>query len=282
MSDLFIPAFDSRKSTVKNYIIKILGAIWPMNPKGVYSIIKKRYAKKCTYQAVFKALGELKEEGIILKAKEGYQINLDWIKKLQAYTDTVETNYYAKERVLSLEGVQEIKGDEDLQILTFNNYFDAEKYLYYFIKHTILNMKNQSIHFRQIQHEWRPLFYLRTEYNYLKKLKDKNHKFFLLFNNSTPLDIYLKKLYENLGVKIKIKEESSTSFETQVIGDFIIQTFLPKEIEQQLNKFFKNTKNVSSIKVKGLIEDVFLKQSKIKVVITKDKDLAKKLISKYY
>ena len=136
--NLYIPTFNIKDSSVKDCIISILGNNWPLNVKKIHNLIKKNFAKNCTYQAVYKSLNELAKENILIKTKEGYHINLDWIKKLQAYTDTIETNYYTKERIISLEGVQEIKGDDDLQVLTFSNYFDAEKYLYYFIKHNIL------------------------------------------------------------------------------------------------------------------------------------------------
>ncbi|MBS3134295.1 hypothetical protein J4214_03620 [Candidatus Woesearchaeota archaeon] len=274
---LFIPLPGLKHGTVKDYIIKILGEDWPLTPKKMYFIAKKKYGISCTYQAVFKGVNELLKEEVVTKSKEGYSINLEWIKRLQSYTDTIETNYYAKERVMSLEGIQEVKDDKDIRLLVFNNYFDVEKYLYYFIKHIIFQSNKRLTQYRYVSHEWRPFFYLRTEYLYIERLKEKKHRLVVMSEGNSYLDRYFLNIYNKLNVKVKFSKHNPSLIESYLVDDYFIQVHLPEEIMNRMDVLYKKTKKISEVNIQEVINEIFSKKMKIKMVINHDTMLAKKM-----
>ncbi|MBI4440845.1 hypothetical protein HY639_01640 [Candidatus Woesearchaeota archaeon] len=273
--NLYLPSFEPHKGTVKDFILAILADQWPLAPKRIYFVLKKRYAKSCTYQAVFKSLTELREHKIVVQTAQGYHINLDWIKELQSYTDVIETNYYAKEKVVSLDGVREIKGDGDIQVLTFTTYFDAEKYLYYFVKYVVLRSKQPQKQYRYVQHEWRPLFYLRTEYQYVQKLRKGGHQLRILSSGKGRLDKHFLAMYNEFGVQTSSGCPAMPFFEAHVSGDYFIQVYVPTEITEALDEAF--ALSVTQLKISHLIDTIFLKPCKVKVMVNKDRDLAAKM-----
>ncbi|MBU2441533.1 MAG: hypothetical protein KKA43_04330, partial [Nanoarchaeota archaeon] len=255
------------KATTKDYIITILGFDWPLTIKKMFNLIKKRYAHKVTYQAVYKTVKELEEKGVIERKKQGYQINLKWLKDVHRYTETIETNYYTKNRLTLIEGIKDAKQEGNINILTFETLFDVEKYLYYLQKHYILSSKKKESVCVHHNHEWRPLFYLRAEYNWINKIASSGHKTYVLCAGNTIIDKWCANFYKSIGCNIKTGVNCASTCELIVFGDVVIQIYLPGEIKNYLNKYFSKCINIEKISHKDLIENVFEKKTEIKVII---------------
>jgi hypothetical protein len=268
--NIFIPEVDKPVST-KDAVITILTTEWPLNLRNIYYKIKKHYGYKSTYQSVFKAVKELVDKKVLIENEKNYEINIDWIKGLQTFTDIVETNYYAKERLQSLSGLKESKIYEDIIILNFETIFDAEKYLYYFIKKELFKKKNSRICFR-INNEWRPIYYLRAEYNYYNRMIKRGHEFYFLCSGSSYLELLSKRFYNNIGIKYKIVKEKFPN-DLIVFEDYFIEIFIPEKLRQKMNSCLKS-KNIL-----GLLKEVLEYKSDIpiRIIINKDAGLAKEI-----
>ena len=276
--NLSIPQLDKNSNT-KDYVISVLSHDWPLTIKKMYNVIKKKYGYKATYQAVYKTVQELVKDDVITRTEEGYQLNLYWLKRIHDYTEITQSNYYTKSRVNVMEGVKDSKIDGNFQVLTFESWFDVEKYLYYLQKHCVLNSEKKITVVMHHNHEWRPLFYMRAEYNWITNLKDKGHDIVFLCSNSTPTDIWATNFYKKMGVKAKTGARCAETSDLLVFGDMVIQIFIPPELSSNLNNSFSKAKSVSDIDVPLLINKVFEKKVDIKVVINKDLKLAKQIIS---
>ncbi len=277
--NLYVPQLDKNSNT-KDYVISVLSYDWPLTIKKLYNVIKKKYGYKATYQAVYKTVQDLLKEGVISKNEEGYQLNLYWLKQIHDYTEITQSNYYTKSRVNVLEGVKDSKIEGNFQVLTFESWFDVEKYLYYLQKHYVLNSSKKTSIVLQHNHEWRPLFYMRAEYNWISTIISKGHRMFLLCANSTPTDVWAAQFYKKLGVRAKTNVKCAETSDLLVFGDMVIQVFIPAELSSRLHNAFSKANNVSDINVPDLIRKVFEKKMDIKVVINKDRELAEQIVSK--
>jgi len=275
--NILVPELNSKPKNSKDAIINILTTEWPLTLKQIYYKIKKQYNYASSYQSVYKAVKELCDTKVLKGKDKKYEINIEWVKQVQSFTDIVETNYYAKERLQTLSGLKNSKSGEDIMILNFETLFDAEKYLYYFIKTEISKKTNQTICY-EINHEWKRLFYLRAEYNYIKKLLNKGHKIYFLCSGNSNIEKESKDFYQSLGAKFKLTDRKLTN-DLLVFDDFFIQIFIPAEINKQIKTSLKNKDSIE------LLENALEKKSSIKVIINKDSALAneikKQIIKKF-
>ncbi|MDP2908903.1 MAG: hypothetical protein Q8N77_03800 [Nanoarchaeota archaeon] len=265
------------KATTKDYVISILGYDWPLTIKKVYNLVKKRYGHNVTYQAVFKAVSELHSKGVIEKKDEGYQINLKWLKHLHNYTEFIETNYYTKNRLKLIEGIKDARKEGNINVLTFETFFDVEKYLYYLQKQYVLSSKGKEIICVHHAHEWRPLFYLRAEYNWIRKVKELGHRTYILCAGNTAIDRWCASFYKSIGCNVRLGANCASTCELIVFGDVIIQVYLPSEIKKSISEQFSRLKDMGKIGQRTLIESIFEKKTDIKVIINKDSELAEQI-----
>src|SRR3989339_622660 len=106
--NILIPEINSKPKNTKDAVISILTIEWPLTLREIFYKIKKQYRFSCSYQSVYKAVKELSEKEVLRKKYKKYEINIDWIKKVQSLTDIVETNYYAKKRINQFSGLKKL------------------------------------------------------------------------------------------------------------------------------------------------------------------------------
>ena len=267
--NLLIPELNSKPQNTKDAVISILTSNWPLSLRQIFFALKKNYHYNSSYQAVFKAVNELLERKVLVRKGKEYEINIDWVKKLQSFTDIVETNYYAYGRMNRLSGIKDSKQAKDLLVMNFETVFDAEKYLYYLMKNELFKTKSDKICYHT-NSEWRPIFYLRSEYNYYKRLMKRGHKFYFLCSSSSQMEKLCVKFYDILGVDYKFVKQKFAS-DVLVFGDYFIQIFIPADLKQETKKLLLKKDLME------LLTSVLEKKSDIRVVITKDAALASEI-----
>ena len=266
---ILVPEINAKPTNTKDAVITMLALEWPLSLKTIYSKIKRKYGYSSTYQAVYKAVKELVEMQVLIEKEKRYEINIEWVKRVQSFTDIVETNYYAKERVESLGGVEGSKKGKDLLVLNFESIFDAEKYLYYFMKSELLKIKKDTV-CHMANHEWRPIFYLRTEYNYYRKLKKRGHRFFYLCSGNSEMEKNCIKFYKNIGLNYNLIKEKFTN-DTLVFGGYFIHIFIGEEKQSRMAELLEKKDTLK------LLEEVLEAKSMVRVVINKDPALAEEI-----
>jgi hypothetical protein len=256
--------------STKEKIIDLLTYDWPLSLRKIYYLLKKG-GSKITYQAVHKAVHQLLDEGKLKKTSEGFLINLDWIKQVHDQTDIIRVNYFSKKRSL-LTNVE--NGKESIQTFVFDTWFDLEKYIYYLQKSTLKHSFDRRSICIHHNHEWRPLFYLRAEYTWIKKLHDDGYKLYTICAGKSAVDEWAKTFYESIGNKVLTGIKLNSPAEIIVFGDLIIAVYIPFELLDSLDKYFSKIRTVKDIDYSWLMETVFNKKSDIKVVINHDRKLS--------
>jgi len=262
-----------KEATTKDFIITVLGYDWPLTAKRIHNLIKKKYGYSATYQAVYKTLMLLLREGVIEKNQSGYQLNLRWLKELHRYTEVIETNYYTKNRLKLIEGIKDARQEGNINILTFETLFDVEKYLYYLQKQFIHGCSRKQTICVHHNHEWRPIFYLRAEYNWQHKLRTLGHLTCILCRGSTKHDREAANFYKSLGCRIKTNANCAGTNELMVFDDFVIQVFLPHEIKEEMDRHLAKGR----LNHGEMINKIFEKKTEIQVVINRDKKIAEQI-----
>lgn len=264
--EILMPELDNKPKNTKDAVINILTYEWPLTLRQIFYKIKKEFNYSSSYQSVYKAVKELCEKKVLKDNDKKYEIDTNWVKKVQSFTNIVETNYFSKERLQNLSGLKGSKSVRDLIIINFETIFDAEKYLYYFMKTKLSKKKGDKICF-QFNNEWRTLYYLRAEYNYYKKLMQRRHKFYFINSGNSRIEKQAKEFYELIGVNYKLINQKQPN-DTLIFQNFFIQIFIPEKLKTKIKTYLKQNK------IMELLTEVLEAKSNIKVVINKDKDLA--------
>jgi hypothetical protein len=265
-----------RGTSTKDHIVSVLSYTWPLTLKRLHHDIRRRFSSGVTYQAVYKTAHELVEQGVLAHTPAGYQVSMKWLKQVHDFTEVVQSNYFSSPGG-GTGGVTDVRGREGASVLSFDTWFDAEKYLYYLIKHHILHAphgKQVCLHHR---HEWRPLFYLRAEYNWVRALLGKGHALHLLCAGTTPADRWSVRFYRALGAHARTGARVADAADLAVFDDFVVQLFVPPSLYDRLAAAYRGARHVGDMDAAALARDIFERKAQVQMVVNQDAALADQL-----
>lgn len=258
------PLINFASKNIKNFIIDSLSKEWPVSAKKMYNSVKGA-GISVSYQAVYKTLKDLEGNGIVIKAGKGYQLSLEWIKHLKRLSTNLE-NAYSKQFIIS--------GDKPTT-LTFETLWDMYMFLLGSFVEDTFKIGNKSICF-QSQHVWHSLVGTDKEWTAFEEFM-KSHKIYAVTRSNTVLDNILKKNWERVGIKYKLGfDVQSTSImrDTVIIGDYIVQLFLPEGLIEEENRIYEKVKTIEDINAAELHSFFWKKYKWINVIIHMNKDIA--------
>lgn len=269
-----------KEKRVKDIIIDILSFEWPLSLSQLHNRISKNYSCSTSCQATYKAICELLNEGVLMKQDKVYSVNLKWIEKLKDFTNHVESNYKSETRVPLIDGILRAKTENNVTILTFNSTLDMDKTWMDIKKQYYKNLdKENDVTFWEGSHCWWLLTYPESEYSELERIKEKKVKHFFINHNNSPLDKHAKKFYASAGIPFKI-EKDLVDCDIAVFGDTIMQVYLPKEIKDEIHEIYKKHRGPSEVDIPDFIKNVLNKKVTIRLVLTKNKEIAEQLKQK--
>ena len=104
--------------------------------------------------------------------------------------------------------------------------------------------------------------------------------------SDTAVDQWLKEYYLRAGFKgMLLNADYKTENDIAVVGNYVIQVFYDPETEKMIDEFYSKTKEMSELMQQNFMEKLFTRKAQIKVIITREPDLAKILrerIQKYF
>lgn len=265
-----LAAYRTISGSTKDQIINVLSYDWPLSARRIYNFVKKKYSNGVTYQAIYKAISQMLAEKILIKTKEGYQLNLVWIKEIHDQTEMIRVNYYSEQRATLLDN----ENMDSIRVFIFKTWFDVEKYLYYLQKNYIAKAKEKQIVCVHQNHEWQPLFYFRADYNWYEQIRKLGHKTLKLCSGSSAADRWASDVYKKFGAKVKTNAKCADNSEIMVFSDLVIQVYIPEDLKKKLDEALIKAKKLEDLDLHWLIQNVFEKDTEIKVVINKDAKIA--------
>jgi hypothetical protein len=218
-----------------------------------------------TIQAIYVVLRELVSLEIIIKTGFYYKINEEWRNKI------LET--------LSNNTDSIVDGEKTIFLLNSLSHQDLQW------KNTILPVHNKypedPIFFYNYHYIWIHLGETRekSEIDYYESfLKQKRYAFSLIGSNH-PLEVETKKMVENEFVRIFIDDKpiQSSGYIT-IINDYIITSYLTKKTLVEIDNCYKKSTTIPELRRN--IQKINFKAKKVKIIIERNRDKAKKLRKK--
>ena len=218
-----------------------------------------------TIQAIYNALHGLIVSEAVIKIGFYYKINEEWKSRL------IDK--------LSKPSEDMLDGEKTIFLLNSLTHQDLQW------KNTILPLHNKypkdPIFFYNYHYIWIHLGETReqSELDYYKSFEQQKRYAFSLVASHSPLEVETKKIIENDYVRIFIDDKpiQSTGYIT-IINDYIITSYLQKKTIQEIEECYKHAKNIPELR--RLIQKIDFKTKRVKIVIERDKEKAKKLRKK--
>ncbi len=258
---------DFKKKSLKNLIIESLAAEWLLSSKKLYNIVKAQ-GVDVTYQAVYKAIKDLEENNIVVRAENGYQPSVEWIERLKQISAKME-NAYLKQIM--------VKTDKPVT-LTLDSIRDLFKFLFSCFVDDPFNMGNKSVCY-ETQHVGNTFVGTEKEWEIVREAS-KGKEMYVLIKADTPLDNIFKKRWEWMGKKFKMGVDvpsASLNMDTMVIGDHVIQIYLPEEYLKEETRVYEKVKKLEDLDPVELHNLYWKKYKWINIMISKNKELAERI-----
>jgi|SRR3989344_1205886 len=266
-----------KDDNVKNLVFSILANEYPLKIIEITNLIRKRYGKTVSFQAVRKSLFELIEEGIIIKDQKSFSLNKNWIFETKNELEKIYNNL-TKEKIKP-KNLDSIQGE--VSVFTFDSLSEMMKFWQNIIDDWFKTFKKgePNINAYQGAHGWEGLLYADKEKNTVGILKKKGIKSYALSIGNTPLDKYIWKFYSSIGLKVGFSHSTSTfdkSYYVATYGETIVQAHYPQKIVEEIDKFFKKNKTIGNLNLHELSEIVNQKII-IKLTVIKNLSMAQQM-----
>lgn len=266
-----------KKNGTKDLIFKILISDHPLKLIELTNFIKRRYGKAVTFQAVRQAVLELEADGILTKKENQFEISHSWVLEAQKTLALVQDEITST--VKKPKGAESVEGE--FSSFTFTTLNDMMKFWQQLINQWFAEFKEGDYPYNcwQGQHIWEALVHLDTEKKTMEQLKQKKIKSYAIIFGNTPLDKYVRRFYESIGIKIKnipSQAQFDNTYHVGTYGDLIIQAKYPKNLINKIDSFFKKTKSFVDMDIKSL-HDVISAKTEIKLTVIKNLDMAKQI-----
>jgi hypothetical protein len=266
-----------KEDNLKNLVFTILSKEYPLKIIELTNLIKKRYGKSVTFQAVRKAILELVQEGILTKKEKEFFINKNWVLETKKELDQIY-NDITREKI-SPKNIDSIKGE--ISVFSFESLSELMKFWQDIIDDWFSNYKkgDPNINTYQGAHGWEGLLYADREKNMMERLKNKGMKSYALSIGNTALDRYIWKFYSGIGLKIGFSHSNSSfdkSYYVATYGETIVQVHYPQKIVEELDKFFKKNRTIKDLNLNEL-SDIVNQKIKINLTVIKNPSMAKQI-----
>ncbi len=262
-----IPLVESKN--IKDLIISTLAANSPLTTKQLHAQLKKKHAISVTYQAIHKAVNSLVLQGVLINKNRTYTINPNWVSNLSSLIEQLKRNS------AKYSGIVESKQEGQTQTLTFSSFEKAQEFKkelqkeFFEQKHA-----TQPIYAGEDRHLTSPLIYSEKSLRLLNLVAQAKAKCYIIVRGGTIIDEWCANYYRNENIGVKTGINCAERCDVVVLGNKIVQIYLPQEILQKLDEMYNSAKKISDISVPELYKEVYKKKVKVKVVITNNPELA--------
>lgn len=261
----FLPFLKSKKDT-RALVIDVLTKKWPLSAKEIYKQTSNE--ANITYQAVHKALKQLEDEKLVVKNDSVYELNNEWVAQLKELADDINQR---KLRGMP-KSVTDLNEGES-RTITFDSVF-VEPF-YWMLKESLKIRSNEKVKATVSQQKriW-PLTIISEKENAMfRKLYSKGDHCIIAKSNRF-LDHYLKKMWENFGVKCKLGIPCAENCDIQVLEDYVFQIYLPKKIDLGSEILWTLCEKTKIAPIPQINKMILESKLKTKFIVSKNKELA--------
>lgn len=199
----------------------------------------------CSIQAIYKELGKLEQQGVVIKIDRRYSLRVPWILELADLAEQA-TKTYANARaaaiVLPKEGERVIWHFTDL--LKLNNFWSQ-------LLLVLLQQSGERILLTWMPHPWFHLVYSEQEQQYIKSLELTQTRLYLINGGQTFLDHWAERYWQGEHIEYSLAEspfaKEDPSIYYNVVGDYVITGRLDREITEEIEALYAKTKSMDEV-----------------------------------
>lgn len=262
-------------TSTKNLVFSILSHEYPLRIIELSNLIRKRYGKSVTFQAVRKAILELVNDKVLLQEDKSFSINKQWVKESKAFLDKLYAQLsQTKTKPASVEALH-----GEISVFTFTSLHEMMQFWYELMHEFLGRMKAGNINAYQSAHAWEGILYPNQEQKIMLEYAKKKVKTYFLTTGTTPLDRQFIRVYKKLNIHCGQAPSTKSFDRTHVIGTYgemIVQVQLTEEIARKLDIFFRKTKSLEDMNLLALTKIAELK-TELKMTVIKNKAMAKQI-----
>ncbi|MBI2675433.1 MAG: hypothetical protein HYX24_03175 [Candidatus Aenigmarchaeota archaeon] len=265
-----IPQTEGRKS-VRNAIIDILSVERSLTAKKIYNRVRIN-GHHVSYQAVHKTLKEMTEAGVLIRQGKEYTISLSWVETINQFANKMKSVY--SQTITAMEVLF-----KDHSNLTFNTVMEMYRYFLEFLSsERCRQVMGEDISLGYLNHMWFSFIGTEDEQQQFREFMKKATGI-LFIRGNTSIDNLLAAYYTEVGkdVKVYFGVETKLDFDRIVIGNFIIDVYIPEDIEKVFDLTYSSANVLSDARLSSLYETILYKQAEINVMISLNSKLAAKL-----
>jgi len=267
---------ENNKCCVKEQLMLELGQSQKaLNVQELHTRIEK-IRRGISYHAVHKAAKNLLKAGVVERQDKGYVLSKMWLEKASTYLESIRHNYLY-DRPIKLPGMKEFKEEDDTRIFVFENLEEADTYRkqlqweYLVSKGAKQPFCAMSCHLRS------PLFASERALNIMNMATKARSKAFMIVAGNTPIDEWCADYYRNQFVHVQAGVQCAQACDTMVLGDTVVQLYLPFELKQYIESVYLSSQNVSDINIPEFYKRVYREMHDIKLVLIKNPEIAQQL-----
>ncbi|MFO0743940.1 MAG: hypothetical protein U0469_02730 [Candidatus Paceibacterota bacterium] len=246
----------------------------------------KRILKILPYsskQAIYKSLKDLRENEIVIYKREEVSLSSLWLKRVSEFLEKAEQEYKVDDgriNILSLKEGEKVS-------YQFNSFYNTDIFWAHAFNLMYDGTNKDTNVLIYNPHEWFLLVREESETYLFNKFITDDRKLFNYVPEIDPLDKFVSKYFDQKNIKYYSNNKhhfKNKNYYVNVFGDFIIEAWLDKKVSNEIDKFYKETKEFSEeAKVKLL--EIVNKKGKSRLQISKNKKKAqeiRKIFEKYF
>jgi len=257
------PVMD-KEFNIKDIIIEILSEEYPLSIRKIHNIVRKKYKKLVSYQAVHKTVNELVNKKILSRKTREYSLNRDYIEKLGYFIDRIKMNYKKEGMIKGLSG-------KDFFIKKLNSQYEMAMFVLDIFK----DLKKGEIVTIIWPTTWPP--FSTPDIFFKLKEMSKKAEAYCISGGEGFLDKQYAKRWRQLGMNIKIGMKINRVFEIFVFRDLVIFIYQPRERRMQKYKYINLIRGLTTFDQDKFFLNIIKKEAEIYAFAIKNSDLADKL-----
>lgn len=266
MEDL--PLLFGKETDSRQLILSVLNKKWPLNARQIHREIEKSTSALVTYQAIHKMLKQLESEGVVTREPKGFALSPTWVSSLFSFSKSLQERH--SKELPSLADLPK----NTVETVNFN---DCVVTPYYWLLNEVCKIaarrKEKTACVMHLAGAW-PITMLTEEENEQMKLLSGKAAFYILCNTDTPTDKYFQRFWQDyFKAKWKYAPEVAKKCDLLVLYDFIIQKYDSPAMVRNYGRLWAKPK----VDLPGIYKLVFEHKSKLKLVITRNQQLADSL-----
>lgn len=200
-----------------------------------------------TIQGLYKLVKKMIEQRVLVK--EGHFISIDaaWIHNLINFTETLKRTYLASEVVMSNILLKE----GETKTFTFEKVIDMDNFWWHILA-TLMHYYSSQEHpdknvYNYNDHSWFQLVRTESEQALAEAFEESGMRWYLVSGSQSFLDTLVGNMIEMKGFhycQVLPRKVFGPNQYIEVIGDFIIETSLPKFIHELMERLYSRVSSI--------------------------------------